>query len=276
MAVAAVGLLRGHLRAHSFVAAAALDNDERLSLLSEALESYHDAEDFLMPSVVRLVAEAYARHGFLTEAVNAQGLLGANEEFVARLAAGAPSLNQGHLRWIAVAADVLPDPVRGQVIVTSVAELPKDSQPDEALSLARLLARHYGTGAVAAGLPAEMRGELTDVAAEEAREAADVIRIVRTFPYLPAEELAPARQRVLGLVADPRNFPAGQGGRLAEFIAEDVAAEIARSAETIDEPRDRARVLGSVLPRLHGGARACHPDRACGARGGEARLRAGL
>lgn len=252
-AARAVAVARGprdHLSAQSPVAvAAALDDDEILRLLAEALASD--------PSATRQVAQAYARRGFLSEAVNAQAKLGTNEELVVQLAAVAPSLDPAHLRWTTVAADVLTGPARGQVIVAPIVELREASRLGEARALARLLARHYGVHTVASWVPAELGSELTDLAVDQVREARDLIGIVRIFPYLPADELAAARQRVIDMVtADLRTFSSSeQDERFWEFIPEDFAAEIARSAEAIENPRQQGRVLASVLPRLDGGLR---------------------
>jgi hypothetical protein len=201
--------------------------------------------------VVGATARAYARHGLINEAIETQALLGTDEELVAQLAAVAASLDPGYLRAITVAAQVLPDPVRTETIVAPVIQLRAASRPDEALALARLLARRYGTGAVAAGLAPEIVRGLTDVAVEEAHQVRDVIRLVRTLPYLPAAELPPARQRVLELLGGPQNSD-DQNGSLSQFISEQFAAEIAKFAETIDDPDYRGRLLRSVLPGLHG------------------------
>ena len=243
--------LTGRDRAYGLIAvAAAADPGERPSLLGEALEARREAEDFLKADVVWATARAYARHGLINEAIETQALLGTDEELVKQLAAAA-SLDPGYLRAITVAAGVLPDPVRTETIAGPVTQLRATSRPDEALALARLLARRYGTGAVAAGLAPEIVSDLTDVAVEEAHQVRDVIRLVRTLPYLPAAELPPARQRVLELLGDPQNSN-DQEGSLSQFISEQLAAEIANFAETISDPRYRGRLLRSVLPGLHG------------------------
>jgi hypothetical protein len=255
----ALGLARplhGHLRTRGLVAvAAAADPGERLSLLGEALEALREADDFLKADLVRITAHAYARHGLVNEAVSAQAMFGTDEDLVEQLAAAAPSLDPGYLRGITVAAEVLSDPVRAQVIAAPVIQLREATRPDEALALARQLSRRYGTGVTATGLPAEILNELTDVAVEEARTVRDVIRLVRTFPYLPAEELPLARQRMFELLADPQNIK-DREANLSQFVSDQLATEIARFAETIGDPRYLVRLLTGVLPRLDGSGRA--------------------